>query len=246
MIAGQIPDDAFRGQKFMLLGHSHTTVLANCYTADPGCLKGAALTMPPYMPHDPGYMAHIIDHGRGRHLILVTRGNEANKIAVRTAEDPFDVFVDGCPPPDGSITLVPQTRLRALLQPQVDEMIVMLRLMLAVQAASVTLVETPPPLPYGPAIAAMARRLPGAPEASRMAPDGTRLRIATLARSMRRKFATGLGVPIVEVPPESVDENGMFRKDYCDETGTHGNARYGDLLWQRIVASIHARCRAAA
>jgi|GEM_PF-4546453 len=246
MIENGVPENAFRGQKFMLLGHSHTTILATCYTANPGCLSGAALTMPPFMPHDPGYMAHIINHGRGRHLVLVARGNEANKIAARTAEDPFDVFVDGCPPPDGSITLVPQTRLRALLQPQVDEMIVMLRLMLAVQAASITLVETPPPLPYGPAIAAMARRLPGAPEASRMAPDGTRLRIATLARGMRRKFASNLGVPIVEVPPDAVDDAGMFREDYCDETGTHGNARYGDLLWQRIVASIYSRRQAAA
>jgi len=238
----------FEGRTFLLLGHSHVRALALAVVEDSGCLNGARLRMPPGPPHEAQYWRDVMRFGAGSHLVLLARGNEGNKLGIRAADDPFDICPSGGIPPaatdgHGAVPLVPESRARALLQPMVDETRIMLKIMRRARPASLTLMETPPPVPFSPRLMRSFLAFPGSSRQGRMGSDGMRLRLHRLAWRMRADLAAALGVGVANVPPETLDGEGMLRPDFADDSGTHGTADYGRLAWRAIMGAIRAQTK---
>ena len=67
-------------------------------------------------------------------------------------------------------------------------------------------------------------------------PDSLRYKFWRLHTQLLREFCGQTGMTLVPVPPQSVDEQGMLRAQYCRDDPSHGNLAYGALVIRQLRA----------
>lgn len=68
-----------------------------------------------------------------------------------------------------------------------------------------------------------------------LAPPRQRLHCWTIQREVLRNIAEGAGAVFIDAPSESFDENGFLKREFYHD-GVHGNLKYSELLFKKILS----------
>ncbi|MFS2004296.1 hypothetical protein ACEN9F_11795 [Duganella sp. CT11-25] len=228
-------------QKILCIGHSHMNALRGVGSPDNDldflyCMEEQADGSVRYRA--PGEFAEV-DGGPYARVCLFIRASRHIVLGlVNHPGGPFDFHLPEQPqlPLVADATLYPYGLLKAILQRHMRQDFADLAVFHAqFRQRPLYVIEPPAPSPRDhvlrhPAGFAQAIAQHG------LAPDRLRYKFWRLHTQLLREYCARSGMRFVPVPPQSVDQDGMLRQQFCRDDPTHGNLLYGKLMIQQLHA----------
>lgn len=178
-----------------------------------------------------------------KYLFLSIRGNFHNVFGLM--ENPVRLAVGdaarGMVPEQGDRTFVPEDLFRESMKAQLDQLSFGLLKLLAdhFKRSKIIHIASPPPCGDEEHI----RAYPGVfrPKMQYgISPPPLRRKIYDVHTKIYRDECARLGIGYLEAPAAAVDERGMMKREFWCMDPTHGNALYGALVLEQIMATIGA------
>ena len=65
-----------------------------------------------------------------------------------------------------------------------------------------------------------------------------RLNLYEIQTEIYGELCERLDIEVIPPPLSAVDENGFLKSEFQNNDPTHGNARYGGLVWQQLQETM--------
>jgi hypothetical protein len=191
-----------------------------------------------FIPGEPGWRVHrllareIGDGSAGVYSML--GGNEHTVLGLVRHPRPFDFVLPEDPQRalDPDAELLPYQAVRELLEQRTEPLFHKLSALARHCGPRLSHVESPPPATRW-SVLAKPKAFRAALAQHGVAGGGLRYRLWRLYSSIVRSYCQRLGVPFIDAPAQTRTRSGFLLPQLVGDA-THGNARYGRMVLERI------------
>ncbi len=208
--------------------------IAVCYATD--------WTLGP--PGDKEYWNFFADLSQGKDVVIVWNGNQHIANFLFQTDPPFTLIGAQNEPSEKEFLPIPRTMVKRFFETfflELDDLVPLMA-----NAKSITLMGGPAPKPLTyinprikdePFLVNVANSLQVDLDTLEISSDRIRLELWKLMSEMLETRAKHLEARFLSAPNEAVDSYGMLLERYSGLDVSHANAKYGELLVERILNS---------
>ena len=235
--------------KIVIAGHSHTVAIASYRASRAPEVRAFGehekmFVLDGSWPRDKAYWQQLRELARNQTIVLVWGGNEHNLLYFFEEKDPFDFYSKHVERLIPGARIVPQRMIRKNFAERLKYLSIELRALVKAQSRQILLLGTPPPKKDNAELARLmvgegyfqdwAERL----GEMRIADPYKRLKLWYLLQEMFEEEAAKANVRFVAVPTAAQDEDGFLQRELWADDVTHGNAAYGQMMMDKLIAEL--------
>lgn len=172
-------------------------------------------------------------------LVCCILGNEYNGLGLARHPQPFDFYLPSDPdlPTDAGAEIIPLSLFEELARQRLETFRFYLETFSRLVSIPIISVPPPPPVPDEKHILAHPSMFASLVSELGVSPATLRLKIWKVFMRTQEQICQEVGVRFHRLPAAVFDSTGCLAKQYWNRDPTHGNARYGKLLLDGLLAA---------